>query len=118
MSDTSSDSCIFCRIARGDIPATVVHDEADLVAFEDLNPQAPHHTLLIPRRHIASVDDLDDGDRDLMGRLILAARDLARKKGLEGGYRVVTNVGPDGGQSVSHLHVHLLGGRAMSWPPG
>ena len=119
MNDTSSQSCIFCKIARGELPATVVHDEADLLAFSDLSPQAPQHTLLIPRKHIASLDDLDEGDWELIGRLIIVARDLARRQGLaKAGYRLVTNVGADGGQSVDHLHLHLLGGRPLSWPPG
>lgn len=119
MNDISSQACIFCKIARGELPATVVHDEADLLAFRDLSPQSPQHTLLIPRKHIASLDDLDEDDGDLMGRLMLAARDLARRQGLaEAGYRLVTNVGADGGQSVGHLHLHLLGGRPLSWPPG
>lgn len=119
MNNISLQACIFCKIARGELPATVVHDEADLLAFRDLSPQSPHHTLLIPRKHIASLDDLDEDDGDLMGRLMLAARDLARRQGLaEAGYRLVANVGTDGGQSVGHLHLHLLGGRPLSWPPG
>ena len=119
MNDISLQACIFCKIARGELPATVVHDEADLLAFRDLSPQSPQHMLLIPRKHIASLDDLGEDDGDLMGRLMLTARDLARQQGLaEAGYRLVTNVGADGGQSVDHLHLHLLGGRPLSWPPG
>ncbi len=119
MSDVALDGCIFCRIARGEVQATLVHNEEGLLAFRDLNPQAPDHILLIPRKHIASVDHLVDEDRDLMGRLILAARDLARAHGLaDSGYRLVANTGTDGGQSVDHLHLHLLGGRPLSWPPG
>lgn len=119
MSDTSVEQCIFCGIARGEVPATRVLDEDEVVAFRDLNPQAPVHVLLIPRRHIGSVDELTDDDGDIVARLLLAARDLARSEGLsDGGYRIVTNVGSDGGQSVGHLHLHLLGGRRMGWPPG
>lgn len=119
LSDSTLQACIFCRIARGEIPATRVLDEEDVVAFRDLNPQAPQHILLIPRRHIESIDRLSDDDAALVGKLFLAARDLARREGLsESGYRIVTNVGEDGGQSVAHLHLHLLGGRQMGWPPG
>jgi histidine triad (HIT) family protein len=110
---------VFCRIARGELPANVVLDREDVVAFRDLHPRAPEHVLLIPRRHIASVDHLDEADAALMGRLILAARDVARALGLSArGYRVVANTGADGGQSVDHLHFHVLGGRSLGWPPG
>ncbi len=124
MSDSGSSrpasaECVFCRISRGEIPATVVHEDEDLLVFEDLNPQAPTHLLIIPRAHVASVDDLHDGERDLVGGLILAARDVARSQGVaEDGYRLVANTGRDGGQTVDHLHVHLLAGRPLSWPPG
>ena len=119
MNDSAPESCIFCRITRGELPAALVHEEPDFLAFRDLAPQAPEHTLLIPRKHITSVEHLDDGDGALIGRLVLAARDLARRLGVaEAGYRLVANVGSDGGQSVDHLHIHLLGGRPMSWPPG
>ena len=119
MDGTNLETCVFCRIVRGEIPAEVVYEEADVVAFRDLSPQAPQHFLLIPKRHIPSVDDLDDDDQAVIARLILAARDVARSHGLaERGYRVVTNIGDDGGQSVAHLHFHLLGGRSLSWPPG
>ena len=119
MAKRESGSCIFCRIARGEIPAEVLHEEECLLAFRDVSPQAPEHILLIPREHIVSVDHLADEDALLAGELLIAARDLARRVGLsEDGYRLVTNIGADGGQSVGHLHVHLLGGRALSWPPG
>lgn len=119
MSGMPSERCIFCRIVLGEVPATVVHEEEDLLAFRDLSPQAPEHILLIPKRHIPSVDGIEDEDQAVMGRLVLAARDVARRQGLaEGGYRLVANVGEDGGQSVEHLHLHLLGGRPLSWPPG
>jgi histidine triad (HIT) family protein len=119
MSDTAAPDCIFCSIVSGRIPARLVLEEEDLLAFEDVNPQAPTHVLVIPRRHVTSVDALDPGDADLAGRLLLAAGEVARRRGLsEAGYRVVTNVGKDGGQSVSHLHLHILGGRGLGWPPG
>lgn len=115
----SEPSCVFCGISRGEIPSTLVHEEDDLVAFRDLNPQAPTHVLVIPRRHVASVNDLAGGDEELVGRLVLAAREVASKEGLsDGGYRLVLNTGADGGQTVHHLHLHVLGGRTMSWPPG
>lgn len=108
--------CIFCRIAAGDIPATVVRRTPDALAFRDLHPQAPTHVLVIPVRHTDSAATADPAT--LAGVLSLAA-DVARDLGLEGsGYRLVTNVGRDGGQSVGHFHVHLLGGRALQWPPG
>jgi histidine triad (HIT) family protein len=119
VAESVEQTCIFCRIGRGELPATIVHDDADVVGFRDLNPQAPEHTLVIPRKHVGSVDELDEGDADLIARLILAARDIARRQGIaEPGYRLVTNVGVDGGQSVAHLHLHLLGGRPFRWPPG
>ncbi|HKJ03710.1 MAG TPA: histidine triad nucleotide-binding protein [Longimicrobiales bacterium] len=115
----TSSECLFCRIASGGIPATVVHQDERLVAFRDISPQAPVHILVIPREHIASLDDTDDGHGDLLGAMILAARDLARAEGIaDGGYRTVLNVGADGGQSVHHIHLHLLGGRSLAWPPG
>ena len=109
--------CIFCRIARGEIPAQVVHESADAVAFRDLNPQGPTHVLVIPRRHIPQLHQADDAA--LLGRLLLTARDIAEREGIATrGYRVVINNGPDGGQSVDHLHLHVLGGRRFTWPPG
>lgn len=115
----SSSDCLFCRIARGEIPARLVHEDDEIVAFHDVAPRAPVHVLLIPRTHIASVDALKEEDVPLMGRMILLAAQLARRLEVtEGGYRLVTNVGRDGGQSVDHLHLHLLGGRPLSWPPG
>lgn len=115
---TSSD-CLFCKIAAGDVPADIVHESEDLLAFRDINPQAPVHILVIPRRHVPSLDEAGDGDGGLLGALLLAARDLARSEGIaEDGYRTVLNVGGDGGQTVHHVHVHLLGGRALTWAPG
>jgi histidine triad (HIT) family protein len=111
--------CIFCRIADGAIPATVVREDDDTVAFRDLDPKAPLHVLVIPRRHIASVNDVADEDAGVMGALFLAARDVAAAEGVaEGGYRLVMNTGAAANQTVQHVHLHVLGGRSMSWPPG
>ena len=112
-----SPSCIFCRIARGEIPAKLVANGKDIVAFRDLNPQAPTHILVIPKKHVASLDDSNDSD--LLGRMMSLAAAIARQEGIaKSGYRTVINTGKDGGQSVDHLHIHLLGGRGMTWPPG
>jgi histidine triad (HIT) family protein len=114
-----SENCIFCRVARGEIPASTVFEEDDLVAFHDIDPKAPTHVLVIPRRHITSVDALTEADAGIAGRLLLAARRVARETGIaEGGFRLVVNTGEEGGQSVDHLHVHVLGGRSLAWPPG
>lgn len=114
-----SSDCLFCKIAGGSIPANLVYQDEHLVAFRDINPVAPTHILLIPRRHLASLEDTRDDDRGLLGGLLLAASQLARAEGLAAnGYRLVTNTGSDAGQSVAHLHFHLIGGRAMHWPPG
>ena len=113
-----SQPCIFCRIAAKDVPAGIVHEDEDVVAFRDLSPQAPTHVLVIPKRHVASLSDMAEADAALLGAMMLAAKKIALAAGLTGGYRVVTNSGPDGGQSVSHFHLHVLGGRPMSWPPG
>ena len=112
------DDCLFCKIASGDIPAALVHNGPDAIAFRDINPQAPTHILVVPRRHVASLHDAA-GDPALLGALLATAREVAADAGLgEGGYRVVVNTGPDAGQSVAHLHLHVLGGRALGWPPG
>jgi histidine triad (HIT) family protein len=110
--------CLFCRIVAGEIPSTRVHEDGTVVAIRDINPQAPTHILLMPVAHVASAADLTNADGPLLGRLFGVAADLARAEGLDGGWRLVSNVGPDAGQSVDHLHVHLLGGRRMTWPPG
>ncbi|HSJ10755.1 MAG TPA: histidine triad nucleotide-binding protein [Longimicrobiales bacterium] len=111
--------CIFCRIGKGEVPAKIVREDEDTVAFRDLDPRAPLHVLVIPRRHIASVNDVADTDRDLMGALVTAARDVARLEGVaEDGYRLVMNTGAAAGQSVHHIHMHVLGGRDLRWPPG
>jgi histidine triad (HIT) family protein len=110
-------SCVFCRIASGAIPATRVFEDEKCIAFRDLSPQAPTHVLVIPREHVQSLADVTAWP--LGGSLLAACAAVARGEGLvEGGYRVVTNVGQDGGQSVNHLHFHVLGGRQMGWPPG
>ncbi len=111
--------CLFCSIAAGRIPATLVHQDDALVAFRDINPQAPVHILVVPREHVSSLEEAGEDHRELLGRMLLTARDLARDEGLaDGGYRAVLNVGSDGGQTVPHIHLHLMGGRAMGWPPG
>ncbi|HEX6589460.1 MAG TPA: histidine triad nucleotide-binding protein [Longimicrobiales bacterium] len=111
--------CIFCGIGRGEVPARTVLENEDVVAFHDLNPMAPTHVLVIPRRHIESIDAMTADDVDLIGRVFAAAKEVARQEGLAAdGYRLVTNIGANGGQTVPHLHVHVLGGRHMKWPPG
>jgi histidine triad (HIT) family protein len=110
-------TCLFCRIVAGEIPSDRVFEDERVVVFRDVNPQAPTHVLAIPRRHIPSAADLTDADGDLLAALFGALRSIAADGGLSG-YRIVTNVGPESGQSVFHLHFHLLGGRPMSWPPG
>lgn len=107
--------CIFCKIAGGSIPADIVYSDAEIVAFRDINPQAPVHDVIIPRKHIPSLNDLGGADQSLMGKLILAACELARKEGIaERGYRLSFNCGPDGTQIVPHVHLHLLGGRLLT----
>ena len=117
MSERDAD-CLFCKIVSGEIPSDRVHEDDEIIAFRDISPQAPTHVLVIPRRHIPDVHALTDADGDLLARLFGVTRQLAEGEGIENGYRVVTNVGPDAGQSVFHLHFHLLGGRRMTWPPG
>jgi histidine triad (HIT) family protein len=114
-----STDCPFCRIVAGEIPAAKVHEDDLVVAIRDLHPVAPVHLLLLPRAHIGSALDLTDADAPIAGRLLAVAAALARSQGIaDGGCRLVVNAGADGGQTVDHLHVHLLGGRAMDWPPG
>jgi len=110
--------CIFCDVVEGKIPAKFVHEDHLAVAFHDVSPKAPTHVLVIPRQHLSDLDDADPGQELLLGHLLLVAKEVAGKEGLSGGYRVVINRGVDGGQSVDHLHVHVLGGRALTWPPG
>ncbi len=109
---------LFERIVDREIPADIVFEDEYCLAFRDIHPQAPTHVLLVPKRPIPSFDHLTDADASLLGHLLIVLRNLARELGLEGGYRIVNNCGPDGGQSVDHLHFHLLGGRALGWPPG
>jgi histidine triad (HIT) family protein len=111
--------CLFCKIAAKQIPSKVVFEDADCLAFEDLNPQAPTHVLVIPKRHLANCNDLTPADEALAGHLLAVAAQVARDRGHAAkGYRVVLNTNADAGQTVFHLHAHLLGGRAMGWPPG
>jgi histidine triad (HIT) family protein len=109
---------VFAKIIRGEIPARIVHDDDLCLAFHDVAPQAPVHVLVIPKRPLASLADATEADAPLLGHLVAVATRLARSLGLENGYRLVVNCGADGGQSVNHLHVHLLGGRRLGWPPG
>ena len=115
MADESA-SCIFCRIVRGEIPATIVDENKAAVAFLDLDAKAPVHFLVIPRKHVPSLAEA--ADPEMLGELLALAAHAARTEGLDGGYRVVINTGPDAGQTVHHLHAHVLGGRNMAWPPG
>lgn len=114
----ASEKTIFKRIIDGEIPADIVYDDEQCLAFRDVNPQAPIHVLVIPKREIASLADASDGDAPLLGHLFVVVRKLAEQLNLENGYRTVINCGRDGGQSVDHLHIHLLGGRNLTWPPG
>lgn len=108
------ENCIFCKIVRGEIPSTRVLETDDFIAIRDINPAAPTHVLVIPRRHVDSVATLEDGDAALAGALLIGARDVARREKLDRGYRVVINTGQEGGQTVAHLHVHVLGGRQLT----
>ena len=112
-------SCLFCKIAAGEVPATIMLENNEMMAFRDINPQAPTHLLIIPKQHIATIDEADSKEEQLLGRMILSAKKLASMEGLtEAGYRLVFNVNSGGGQVVYHIHLHLLGGRQMVWPPG
>lgn len=112
-------ACIFCEIARGAIPAQIVYSSPEVTAFRDINPQAPTHILVIPNQHVESIADLGASDADVLVRLVEVTNELAHQEGIaESGYRVVTNHGANAGQTVPHLHLHLLGGRPMAWPPG
>jgi histidine triad (HIT) family protein len=111
--------CIFCKIVAGEIPAAKVYEDERAVAFNDINPQAPTHALVIPRAHVASLSETGEGDEALLGHLLRVAARVAREEGhAEGGYRTVINTGPDAGQTVFHIHVHVLAGRTLTWPPG
>jgi len=112
-------SCIFCKIASGEIPASITYQDEDVVAFRDLHPQAPTHILIVPRKHIATVNDLESSDAALVGKLFLAAKQIAAEHGFaHDGYRLVMNTNHEAGQSVFHIHLHLLAGRTFHWPPG
>jgi histidine triad (HIT) family protein len=113
-----STETIFSKIIRREIPAEIVYEDDLAIAFKDINPQAPVHILVIPKEPIAQLTDAESKDHALMGHLLLTANRVAQQAGLNNGYRVVINTGPDGGQTVSHLHLHILGGRQMTWPPG
>jgi len=111
--------CLFCKIVSGDIQGDIVHQDDEILAFLDINPQAPTHILIIPKKHIATVNDLAEEDQQLIGKLFSDAKALAKQEGLsERGYRLVMNCNADAGQTVFHIHLHLLGGRTMKWPPG
>lgn len=112
-------NCIFCKIVSGELPANKVFENDDIMAFNDINPQAPKHILIIPKRHIPTIDDLVPEDSALLGNMILCAKQIAHKEQLsENGYRLIFNIKSAGGQEVYHIHLHLLGGRQMMWPPG
>lgn len=114
----SQNDCIFCRISRKEIPAKFLYEDPEIFAFEDLNPKAPTHILICPRKHIVNLSDATAEDAALLGRILLVAAQLARERHLTDGYRTTINNGAGAGQSVFHLHVHLMGGRAFHWPPG
>lgn len=118
MSETDKD-CIFCKILAGDIPADIIYESDAAIAFRDINPQAPTHALIIPRQHIATINDISEDDQAVVGSLYLVAQEIASREGFaEQGYRVVMNCNEAAGQTVFHIHLHLLGGRSLSWPPG
>jgi len=110
--------CLFCRLLRGEVPSRKVYEDDHVFAFEDLNPQGPTHVLVIPKKHITGLKEATHEDVEIIGRCHVAAAHIARERGIEDGYRTVVNVGPRSGQSVFHLHVHLIGGRVLKWPPG
>jgi histidine triad (HIT) family protein len=115
----SNPDCLFCKIAGGEIPAEIVYESDSAIAFRDINPQAPTHLIIIPRKHIATINDIEAGDNALVGSLYSAARDIAAADGFaDDGYRVVMNCNEAAGQTVFHIHLHLLGGRSLGWPPG
>jgi histidine triad (HIT) family protein len=111
-------ACLFCQIAAGERPATIVHRGDGVIAFRDIHPQAPTHILIIPTKHIGSLTEATADDENLIGRMITTAKAIAQQENLSKGYRLVINTGAQAGQTVFHLHAHLLGGRAMHWPPG
>ena len=110
--------CLFCKIIKKEVPSKADYEDDEIYAFEDVNPQAPVHILIVPKKHFEKLADISESDAELMGKLLLIARKIAAKKKLEKGYRIVANNGPQAGQTVFHLHLHLLGGRRFTWPPG
>ncbi len=115
----SASDCLFCKILAGDVPAELVYESNEAIAFRDINPQASSHVLIIPRQHIETINDLGPADAALIGNLLLVAQQVAKDEGIaENGYRVVMNCNADAGQTVFHLHLHMLGGRRLDWPPG
>jgi len=115
----ASSECLFCSFVAGEIPTDIIYESDSVIAFRDINPQAPTHVLIIPRRHIATINDIEESDAELVGRLYLAAGEIAKREGFsKAGYRTVMNCNSDAGQTVFHIHLHLLGGRELSWPPG
>lgn len=115
----SADNCLFCKILAGEIPADIVYESDSAIAFRDINPQAPTHVLVVPKRHIATINDIGDDDDALVGKLFMAAAEVARGEGIaEEGFRTVMNCNRRAGQTVFHLHLHVLGGRDLTWPPG
>lgn len=111
--------CLFCKIASGEIPANIIYQDEEIVAFDDINPQAVHHKVIIPRKHIATLNDISRDDNALVGRMVETAANIAKSLDIaDHGYRVVMNCNRGGGQTVFHIHLHLLGGRQMIWPPG
>jgi histidine triad (HIT) family protein len=116
---TTKGDCLFCKIAAGKIPATILHEDPHLVSFRDINPKAPTHVLVVPRKHVPAIDALRPEDAELVGRMVLEAARLAAEQNLTGtGYRLVFNTGEWAGQTVDHIHLHVLGGRRLGWPPG
>ena len=110
--------CIFCKIIKGEIPSSLIYEDDQIIAFKDINPQAPVHYLVIPKEHIKSADYITEKNKGLIGHIIFVASKIAKEEGLEDGYRIINNCGGDGGQSVDHIHFHVLGKRKMLWPPG
>lgn len=115
---STSENCLFCKISAGEIPANIIVENEFAIAFRDIDPKAPTHALVIPRSHFTDVDELSASNPELAGALLALASEVARLEGLSAGYRIVTNTGPDAGQSVAHVHFHVLGGRSLTWPPG
>ena len=117
MTGSAKENCIFCKIITGDIPSTKVYETADVLAFNDISPEAPHHIVIVPKNHIGTLEEIDEQNYDITGKLILAASNIARQKKLDG-YRLVFNCNEIAGQTIFHIHCHLLAGRPMNWPPG